>query len=646
MTYRSLVAASAFALALLVGCTSIETQRNDWSAYDGPGQEHFLEPEVVLEHPADPAEPTNRKLWAFNRGAYTYVGGPLARGWKAITPKPLRTGLTNFGRNLLFPTRFVNSLLQGKLTGAWNETKRFVVNSTVGVAGLFDVVGDSWAHSNEDFGQTFEAAGWKDSSLFVIPLLGPSTARDTLGLAFDSAIDVLSYFPPASPGRSFNDRADLLDAYARLEKTSFDLYYLAQRLTTVRRKIELHDDVHPDAPCDVCSANQTLQAIFLTYLDPSFPRKRKDRSVKVVGRAKQLPYSLFLQPEPAPVVFIVPGLGTHRLSNAAIGLAEMVYQRGYSAVTISSAMNFEFIETASSADLPGFAPVDAQDVHTALDLINADIEAAYPGRLTHRALMGISLGAFHTLYIAAAESDPENTLISFERYVAINPPVSLEHGVTALDRFYNAPLEYPEEERQEQIGHTLLKAIQFGGGTLTPTVALPFSELEAQFLIGLSFRSTLQDIIWQTQFRKNMGVLKTPLKSNQRSPAYDEIADFSYIEYLYAFVLPHLAVLRDDIDDSEAGARRLFDLCDLRSLESELRANPRIEIVTNDNDFLLAPGDLDWLCSVITPSRCHHFERGGHLGNLYLPEVREEIMDLLKPLLDKYESVPEGGVSQ
>ena len=152
MTYRSLVAASALALALLVSCTSIETQRNDWSTYDGPGKEHFLEPEVVLEHPADPAEPTNRKLWAFNRGAYTNVGGPLARGWKAITPKPLRTGLTNFGRNLLFPTRFVNSLLQGKLTGAWNETKRFVVNSTVGVAGLFDVVGDSWAHSNEDFG--------------------------------------------------------------------------------------------------------------------------------------------------------------------------------------------------------------------------------------------------------------------------------------------------------------------------------------------------------------------------------------------------------------------------------------------------------------------------------------------------------------
>ena len=397
--------------------------------------------------------------------------------------------------------------------------------------------------------------------------------------------------------------------------------------------MELEDYHHPDDGCPHCAANETIQAIFLRHLDDDFPSRGEQLEVQLPARDRALPYTLFLQPEPAPLVYILPGLGGHRLGNSAMALAEMVFNEGFSAVTISSSMNFEFIENASSVDLPGFPIADARDVHVTLDTIGADLGRTYPGQVTKTVLMGMSLGAFHTLYIAAGEKDPGQDLMSFDRYIAINPPVRLDYGMGVLDAYYNAPMELPQQTRQDVIVHTLRKVLRLGDGTLSPAMGLPFNELEAKFLIGLAFRSTLRDVIFQTQERSNMGVLKTELSTSQRSPIYDEIEDFSFIEYFYAFLLPYYAGKRNDITLDDAGAAKLFELSDLRSLEEGLRANGRVNLMTNKNDFLLREGDAEWLGDVFGLDNCIHFEHGGHLGNLYLPEIRKQVMEPLVPLI-------------
>jgi len=619
---------------VFAGCSSIETQHNDWTTYDGPGGEYFLREEVSLTSPADPGESINRKIWAFNKGAFNYVGRPLAKGWRWVVPQPVQGGLTNFANNLAYPIRLVNNLLQGKGQGAWDETARFAQNTTLGVLGFYDYVGDSRPRSEEDFGQTFERANWREPSFVVLPLLGPSTTRDSLGLVFDTAFNPLTYFFPASPVSSFNDlNAPIID-YKIKEESNYDLYNLAQFVATLNRQVEIEDYVHIEETCEYCAATETIQAIFQGVRDADFPDLRDDRKVYLSARHRELGYTLFLQPEPAPLVYILPGLGGHRLGNTALGLAEMAYSRGFSTVTISSSMNFEFIENASSVDLPGFAPVDSHDVHLALDAIQHDLKKAYPGRIKRKALMGISLGAFHTLFIAAAEADPDNSLISFDRYLAINPPVRLEYGLKKLDSYFNAPLDNPPPLRQGMILHTLRKALEIGQGSLTPTTELPFSEQESQFLIGLAFRNTLKDIIFQTQLRSNMGVLKTELSSSQRLPAYAEISEFSYLEYFYAFLLPYFSEQLDDVSYDEEGAQRLFDLTDLRSIEDALKANHRVRLMTNEDDFLLAADDLEWLSSVVGMEYCLHFEHGGHLGNLYLDEVQDTAMSALIDLLD------------
>src|ERR1039458_9207940 len=117
---------------------------------------------VLPKSVPDPLEPLNRAMWSFNKGLLTDVIKPTSRVYRSIVVKPVRTSIGNFGRNLTYPGRLINNLLQGKWTGARDETYRFLGNSTVGVGGLFDV-GTRWniPKSDADFGQTFGQWGWK-----------------------------------------------------------------------------------------------------------------------------------------------------------------------------------------------------------------------------------------------------------------------------------------------------------------------------------------------------------------------------------------------------------------------------------------------------------------------------------------------------
>jgi MlaA lipoprotein len=111
---------------------------------------------VLPKSVPDPMEPLNRVMWAFNKGLMTGVIKPTSKVYRVVVVKPVRTGIGNFGKNLTYPGRLINNLLQGKWSGARDESYRFVCNTTVGVAGFFDVAG-KWKipKSDADFGQTF-----------------------------------------------------------------------------------------------------------------------------------------------------------------------------------------------------------------------------------------------------------------------------------------------------------------------------------------------------------------------------------------------------------------------------------------------------------------------------------------------------------
>jgi phospholipid-binding lipoprotein MlaA len=143
----------------------------------------------------DPYESMNRSTQHFNEELDRKIFEPLARGYNKIMPAPVSRSVTNFFNNLEEPRIVLNGLLQGKFHQAASDTIRFFINTTVGIGGLFDVAkhGNLPRHE-EDFGQTLAVWGMKESSYFVIPLLGPSSFRDATGQVVDFFTYPLLYY--------------------------------------------------------------------------------------------------------------------------------------------------------------------------------------------------------------------------------------------------------------------------------------------------------------------------------------------------------------------------------------------------------------------------------------------------------------------
>ncbi len=169
---------------------------------------------------------------------------------------------------------------------------------------------------------------------------------------------------------------------------------------------------------------------------------------------------------------------------------------------------------------------------------------------------------------------------------------------------------------------------------LRPRGPLPFTDLEAKYLVGLDFRLSLVDVLGSIEERNDFGVLKTQRSFLHRESAYVEMASYSFEGYVYAFVLPYF---RDQLH-WVSGMDDLIAQSDLRSVADGLRDNPKIRHFANRNDFLATPDDVAWLTATLGAEHVRLFPTGGHLGNLYKPEVQAEIMASIADLLEPVQS--------
>lgn len=319
----------------------------------------------------------------------------------------------------------------------------------------------------------------------------------------------------------------------------------------------------------------------------------------------------------------------------------MLWQRGWSVAIVSSTMNAELIANAGSVPVPGNGPVDAHDTHVALDAVARDLDRRHPDRVSARAYLGYSLGAFHGFFIAAEEArTPE--LVAFDRYVLIDPPVRLLAGMEQLDAFANVPLALPAAERDAEARRILLKAVAVGKRALAaqtgaevyarfdlaeaekapPPAALPFTNAEAEYLIGFAFQRSLKAVLWASQERDDLGVLLTERRAMRRLPPYEEMGDYSFEQYFYAFLLPYY---RDRLRAVDS-AQQLIEANDLRAIAGGLRDNAKLRVFANRNDFLTGDDDLAWLGDTVGRERVRIFPTGGHLGNLHQPAIQAEIL--------------------
>lgn len=203
----------------------------------------------------DPAEGFNRAIFAFNEGVDAAVLRPVAVGYDAVLPTPVRTGVSNVFDNVGDVFIAVNNLLQGKPADAVNDAARFIFNSTFGILGIFDVASEMGLEKHdEDFGQTLGRWGAGPGPYVMLPLLGPRDLRDTAGLVLDMTVDPVGNVDHVATRNSLSalrlvhGRAALLPADKIIASAALDKYSYLRDAYLQRRRSLVFDGRPPREP--------------------------------------------------------------------------------------------------------------------------------------------------------------------------------------------------------------------------------------------------------------------------------------------------------------------------------------------------------------------------------------------------------------
>ncbi|MFA7355233.1 MAG: VacJ family lipoprotein [Sulfurimonadaceae bacterium] len=213
--------------------------------------------EFEVEELCDPFNGYNRAMTIFNDRLYEYVLKPVAKGYKYVLHVEARESIRNFFNNLYFPMRFVNNTLQGKFYYASEETGRFVINTTIGILGLFD---PAKVHFNldahdEDFGQTLGFYGVGSGPHIVLPLFGPSNLRDFISLYPDALLSPIDYAErsywsltdtwPEYLGVKAFEKVNYIsldmDKYEKMKRDAVDLYPYFRDIYEQYRKKQIEE---------------------------------------------------------------------------------------------------------------------------------------------------------------------------------------------------------------------------------------------------------------------------------------------------------------------------------------------------------------------------------------------------------------------
>ncbi len=212
-------------------------------------EDDFEEQSTVSIH--DPIEPLNRAIFNFNDGVYNKIARPVAKTYAKVMPDRVERGLANFFVNLKFPSRFAGNVLQGKFKQAGKETGKFVINTTIGIGGIFRP-SDDWKGlqtNSEDIGQAFGSWGIGHGFYIVMPFMGPTSARDFVGDFADGAVE-----PIQTPWSQIDDSTlrlavraleitnkmpALMELYDSMRRSSIDPYSSVRDAYAQRRAREV-----------------------------------------------------------------------------------------------------------------------------------------------------------------------------------------------------------------------------------------------------------------------------------------------------------------------------------------------------------------------------------------------------------------------
>lgn len=347
-----------------------------------------------------------------------------------------------------------------------------------------------------------------------------------------------------------------------------------------------------------------------------------DREIpEIFWYADQLQFSLVYQVGPAPLIFLVPGTGAGPNSIKSEYLQKALFQGGYHVISLSSPAEPEFVVAASSTGIAGRPQDDARDLYRVMQLAYEQVKDRIQVESFH--LLGYSMGAWDAAFVA--HLDAQEKVLDFDKVLLINPPVSLYTSAQILDKMLDDNIPGGSGNIGVLLGGLInqfagfyqqTEAFNFSGDYLLYNLytRLQPSDAELEALIGLAFRFTSANLAFTSDVMTNSGLIVP--KNLDLGPAsslteyFETSIRMTFIDYFDDLYYPYFKERNPSITRQD-----LIDEASLESIRDFLAHAEHVGVMSNEDDIILAPGQIDFLREVFG-DRAQIWPTGGHMGNL------------------------------
>ena len=628
----------------------------------------------------DPIEPFNRSMFEVNHFCMRWIVRPISWVYCSILPKEVIVRINNVSDNLAFPARAISCLCQAKWKGAGISLARFLLNTTVGIVGIFDPADHFFdlKRRHENMGHAFASWGLGPGCVLILPFSGATNVRDQVGGLFDSLLDLKIVIPYAGSISGFNRVMSSYDPFKSLVESAADPYEQFKLAMSFLRYPELQDYYFKATEADPDFENRRFQPgkdsnVFRTahYYKPRNPLvdtlrvnvfsmqrtnsrwwtntslwnsdfqnvgdERSIRDPEEPEEAEPRYYQFWNEPQQEggvkrknELVILIPGVGTHYTGKMLRGLAEVYFNAGYAVVATTNTMNWSFATTKETA-FPGYIPDDVKHIRRHLKLILEDLAKNKQFKPERIIIAGYSLGAMQTLHLAEQESR-ENTL-GASRYIAVNPPVDLLYAMDQFERLGKITKKWTKKEYFQNLGHAIVNYLpiamnhhphQKPDGKTATEIPIDYmlyhpnlNPEQAAALFSFAFRMLLRELMLSNA-RNGFLPKEYKYEWGRRRELYQKIDSLSGRDYVRIFVKNRYPELTLEQLRYNSG---------LRVLEKFLKESPSVRVLHNLDDPLLSQKDADFLSETLG-KKLLWFDHGAHLGNFYLLDFQKQLLKI------------------
>jgi len=341
--------------------------------------------------------------------------------------------------------------------------------------------------------------------------------------------------------------------------------------------------------------------------------------------------ALYRQHRPAPLLFILAGLGSNPYFGVAPYLASQFYKDGSHVVILPSPMSWNFALSASRRGAPGYAPEDARDLYEVMQKTLTVLRDRHGIKPTAINFMAVSLGGLEGAYLSVIDADEGK--IGIDKFLLVNPPVDLAYAVERIDQWNALASKFGRAKSQQIVSKAVAIVDSFSdvrrdNPAVFDRLAKKFASFtteELQFLIAENLHSQLPELIYVTQVMHDQKIFTAP--KHDKRKRLEEAKAFTFTDYNEKIALP---LWQKQAGNTDADLEKFIQGGSLARIVARLRGNPKVQIIHNADDFMAERKSIEALKEALG-DQVMLYPYGGHLGNLWYPENKEYALRYFRP---------------